>query len=145
MPDEKKPGATDETDRSLITDEWRVPSKLSRRRFAVGSVAILGAAVTEAGVAAQIPSLSAEARALRLEITDEVAEILDERHILDEDLKRVIQHAESTGEKLYQTDTDRFLSKLRVGDVTFYVEYSPVDKGYRIHTAYSHRFLLEED
>ena len=133
-----------ETDSSLTTDEWRVPSKLSRRRFAFGSVAVIGAAVTEAGAATQVQPLSAEARSWHLEKTDEVADMLDERHIMDEDLKRVIQNAESTGEKLYQTDTDRLLSKLRVGDVTFYVEYSRIDKGYRIHTAYSHRFLLEE-
>jgi hypothetical protein len=145
MPDEKKRQTADATDNLRPTGQWRVPSKISRRKFALGSAAALGAAATEAGAATQIPSLSAEARALRLEITDEVADILDERHILDEDLKRVIQNAESTGEKLYQTDTDRFLSKLRVGDVTFYVEYSRIDRGYRIHTAYSHRFLLEED
>jgi rRNA maturation endonuclease Nob1 len=108
-------------------------------------VAVLGAAVTKAGAAVQIPPLSAEAQALRLEKTDAVADMLEERHILDEDVKRVIQNAESTGDKLYQTDTDHFLSKLRVGEVTFYVEYSRIDKGYRIHTAYSHRFLLEED
>jgi hypothetical protein len=130
---------------SLTADQWRVPSKLSRRRFALGSVAVIGAAVNEAGAATQVIPLSAEARSWHLEKTDEVADIMDERHILDEDLKRVIQNAENTGEKLYQTDTDRFLSKLRVGDVTFYVEYSRIDKGYKIHTAYSHRFLLEED
>jgi hypothetical protein len=145
MPDEKKRQTADETDNAQPTDEWRVPSKLSRRKFAIGSVAVLGAAVTEAGAATQVPSLSAEARAWHLEKTDEVADTLDERHILDEDLRRVIQNAEKTGEKLYQTDTDRFLSKLRVGDVTFYVEYSRIEKGYRIHTAYSHRFVLEED
>ena len=145
---QKKGPTTDdapETGSSPETDEWRVPSRLSRRRFALGSVAVIGAAVSEAGAVTQLPPLSAEARSWHLEKTDQVADLMDERHILDEDLKRVIQNAESTGEKLYQTDTDHFLSKLRVGDVTFYVEYSHIDNVYRIHTAYSHRFLLEED
>ena len=115
----KEPTTNDcsETGTPPTGDEWRVPSKLSRRRFALGSAAVIGAAVTEAGAAAQLTPLSAEAQSWHLEKTDEVADTLDERHILDEDLKRVIQNAESTGEKLYQTDTDRFLSKLRVGDV----------------------------
>jgi hypothetical protein len=142
----KTPASADSSgpDSSLPGEEWRVPDRLSRRKFALGSVAVIGAAVTEAG-AAQLTPLSSEARSWHIEKTDEVADTLEERHILDEDLKRVIQHAESTGEKLYQTDTDRFLSKLRVGDVTFYVEYSRTDKGYKVHTAYSHRFVLEED
>lgn len=143
MEKEETRDKTSEQDGSS-TDTWRVPERLSRRKFTLGSVAVIGAAVTEAG-AAGIPPLSEEGRALRLEKSDEVSDALEERHILDEDIKRVIQNAESTGDKLYQTDTDRFLSKLRVGEVTFYVEYSRIENGYRIHTAYSHRFLLEED
>ena len=113
---------------------------ISRREFALSSMAILGAySRTEA---ATLPPLSAEAQALKLEMDEDVRDLLEARHILDEDLKRVIEHAERTGEKLYQPGSDRFLSKLRVEEVYFYVEYSPLEGAYRIHTAYSHRFLL---
>jgi hypothetical protein len=77
-----------------------------------------------------------------LEKSDAVHDRLEKRYILDEDLKQVIAHAESTGEKLYQPDEERFLSKLRVGEACFYVEYSPVKYGYRIHTAYTHRSVI---
>jgi len=127
---EKKKGRNKET-----------PQPITRREFAIGSMAILGAySFTEA---ATLPPLSAEARAMKLEMTDDVRDLLDARHIQDDDLKRVLDHAEKTGEKLYQVDSDRFLSKLHVQEVYFYVEYSPAKDAYRIHTAYSHRFLLD--
>jgi hypothetical protein len=119
------------------------PQPLSRREFAIGSVAILGAC-SFAKAATPLP-LSAEAQALKLEIADDVKNLLYARHIIDDDLKRVIDHAEKTGEKLYQPESDRLLSKLRVQEAYFYVEYSPTTNGYRIHTAYTHRFLLAGD
>jgi hypothetical protein len=116
---------------------------ISRREFALGSMAILGAySGTEDS---SIPPLSEEAKAMKLEIADDVQSYLETRHILDDDIKRVIDHAEKTGEKLYRPGSDRFLSKLRVRQAYFYVEYSPTEKEYRIHTAYTHRFLLAGD
>jgi hypothetical protein len=119
------------------------PRAISRRDFALGSVGILGAySIAES---APLPPLSAEAQSVKLEKSGLVQDLMVARHILDDDLKRVIDHAERTGEKLYQPGTSRFLSKLRVKEAYFYVEYEPVADGYRVHTAYSHRFLLGED
>jgi hypothetical protein len=70
---------------------------------------------------------------------ERVTALLDERHILDEDIKQVIAAAESTGVKLYQPDGDRCLAKLQTENATFYVEYSPAEEGYQIHTAYFHK------
>ena len=70
---------------------------------------------------------------------ERVTALLDERHILDEDIKKVIAAAESSGEKLYQPDSDRHLAKLQTENATFYVEYSPAGEGYQIHTAYFHK------
>lgn len=70
---------------------------------------------------------------------ERVTALLDERHILDEDIKKVIAAAEATGVKLYQPDGDRFLAKLQTENATFYVEYSPATEGYQIHTAYFHK------
>jgi hypothetical protein len=78
-------------------------------------------------------------------IKDEpVAKLLDDRHILDQDVKQVISHAEATGEKLYQPGGDRYLAKLQTDNATFYVEYSPSGDGYQVHTAYFHRSQLME-
>jgi hypothetical protein len=119
------------------------PQQITRREFAIGSMAILGANAL-AG-AAPLPPLSAEAQAMKLEITQELRSFLEVRHILDDDLKRVIDHAERTGEKLFEHGSERFLSKLRAKDVYFYVEYSLAKEGYQVHTAYTHRFLLAGD
>ena len=89
------------------------------------------------------PPLSAAAKSLKLEIAGDVRSILDERHIVEEDVRRVIEHAESTGLKLYEPGTNRFLSKLRINQTLFYVEYSPGKEAFRIHSSYAHRFTLE--
>jgi hypothetical protein len=120
-----------------------IPHQISRREFAIGSVAMLsGYAMTEA---AMLPPLSTEAQVMKLEISDDLKNIMEALHILEEDLKRVIDHAEKTGEKLYEPGTDIFLSKLRVREAYFYVEYSPIEGGgFKILDTYTHRFLIEE-
>jgi len=117
--------------------------QISRREFAVGSMAILGS--YSAQETEKVPPLSPEVEAMKLEISDEMKSFMQVRHILDEDVKRVIDYAEKTGNKLYKPESDMFLAKLRVKEVYFYVEYSPIESGFRIHTAYSHRFLMEEN
>ncbi len=74
--------------------------------------------------------------------SDAVASLLEERHILDDDIRQVIYHGETTGEKLFQPDGDRYLAKLALSNATFYVEYSVADGGYVVHTAYSHRSMI---
>jgi len=77
---------------------------------------------------------------VELEVSEQVRELLESRHILDDEVKLVIHNAEGSGEKLYQPGTDRYLAKLRIGNATFYVEYSAMGRGsYIVHTAYSHR------
>ena len=88
---------------------------------------------------------SEEYEAIKLQKSEEVSEILESRHILDDEVKMVIQNAESRGEKLYQPETERFLAKLKIAGVTFYAEYLLAgEKTYIVHTAYSHRAELEE-
>lgn len=111
---------------------------LSRREFAIGSLAIISSYAS----AEEPDKAGAE---VKLEKSDSVRNQLEERHILDEDLIRVIQHAEKTGKKLYEPDTDRLLSKLLSNKTYFYVEYAIIEGGYRIHSAYSHRFSFAEE
>jgi hypothetical protein len=112
---------------------------LSRREFAIGSIAIIGAYSPSELLAQE------KAAQIKIEKSADIEKLLEERHILDEDLIQVIQHAEKTGEKLYQPDSNGFLSKLRIKNVYFYVEYSVIEGGYRVYTAYSHRFSIEGD
>lgn len=89
--------------------------------------------------------MSSSYQDVKLEKSAQVAGLLDSRHILDDEVRMVIHQAESTGEKLYQPESNKFLAKRRIGEATFYAEYSMAgDKTYKVHTAYSHRAKLEE-
>jgi hypothetical protein len=76
---------------------------------------------------------------------DAVSTLLDQRHILDEDIEQVITNAEASGEKLYRPDHSRYLAKKWLSEAMFYVEYSISDEGYLIHSAYTHRSQFKED
>jgi hypothetical protein len=124
---------------SSATQDNEGSKTISRREFAIGSIALIS------GYASAESSANAADAQIKLLKSDDVREQMEDRHILDQDLIQVIQHAEKTGEKLYEPDTGMFLSKLRVKNVCFYAEYSIVKDGYRIHSAYSHRFSFAGD
>jgi hypothetical protein len=65
--------------------------------------------------------------------------ILEERHILEDEIKQVIFHAETEGDKLYLPETNLYLSKLKIGNATFYAKYSAVEETYHVHSAYAHK------
>ena len=75
---------------------------------------------------------------------DHAASVMEERHILDDDVKQVISNAEATNEKLYQPQENRYLAKMTLSNATFYVEYSITSDGYLVHTAYFHRSNIIE-
>ena len=117
---------------------------ITRREFAKESMAVLGAYTSLSQYESPAPRpLTDSAKALKIEIPDSVLSLLDDRHITEEDIRRVIDHAESTGLKLYEPGTQIFLSKLRIGGPFFYVEYSSEKGVHKIYTAYTHRFKLE--
>ena len=82
---------------------------------------------------------------IKLQKSEELKETLESKHILDDEIKMVIQNAESTGEKFYQPESNNYLAKLRIGEATFYTIYSVAGEDtYVVHTAYFHRTELKE-
>lgn len=75
----------------------------------------------------------------------EVTARLDKRHILDADIETVLRNAEESGEKLYLPGQERYLAKKWLSEAMFYVEYSVSDRGYVVHSAYTHRSQFAED
>ena len=75
----------------------------------------------------------------RLIIDPEVRHILEDRRILDDDLKKVIAHAEETADRLVHPETGRIRAAYKPVNVTFWVEYSTAEDGFVVHNAYSHR------
>jgi len=76
---------------------------------------------------------------ITLIIAPEVAELLEKRRILVEDVQRVIHEAEKSGSVVVHPQTGRLKASHRPFRATIWVEYSPTPEGYVIHTAYSHR------
>ncbi len=80
---------------------------------------------------------------LRLLFAPELTARMDKDLLLEEDVRRVVEHCESTGEKLLHSDGG-FSGRLRLGVVTCWVRYRPEDDGFRIIQVYSHRMSIVE-
>ena len=86
-----------------------------------------------------------EYTSIEVQLSGEVSEVMESRGIHEDEVKIVIHEGETTGKKLYQPENNRYLAKKRLGEATFYVEYSVSGENkYLIHTAYSHMAELEE-
>ncbi len=84
--------------------------------------------------------------AITLVVAEGLRETLEARQILDEDIERVIDTAERTGNKLFNRKTGRFLAHLKPTRVTYWVDYTPLPDGtFAVHNAYSHRMEIVED
>jgi hypothetical protein len=80
-----------------------------------------------------------EYQGIKLIIAPEVAELLEKRRILDEDVQQVIYEAAKSGNVVVHPQTGRLRACHRPYRTTIWVEYSPAPEGCVIHTAYSHR------
>lgn len=76
---------------------------------------------------------------IKLQISDEIRKRLEERHILEDEIKQIIYYAETEGDKLCQLEANSYLAKLRIGNATFYAKYSIEGEGYLVQTAYAHK------
>jgi glutamate synthase (NADPH/NADH) small chain len=81
---------------------------------------------------------------MEIEIDNEVKELIEKRGIRVEDIREVVQHAETAGRKLFQLGKDRYLGKLRISEATFYVEYSIESGKWKVYSAYLHRSEIVE-
>jgi hypothetical protein len=87
----------------------------------------------------EVPENQSDRETIKLVIPREVAEHLDRRRILTDDLKQVILQAEATGDRFFQPPSGRYKAAYAPYKVTFWVEYTPTPEGYVVHNAYSHR------
>jgi NADPH-dependent glutamate synthase beta subunit-like oxidoreductase len=102
--------------------------------------AVKGAILAELGELGMIDV--EEHEKIELRMTDEVRKRIDGRRILENDVRRVIDHAEKSGKRLKNPETGRFLAYLQSGNVTFWVEYTPAEIGFTVHNAYCHRMNI---
>ena len=77
--------------------------------------------------------------AIELHMDVDVEALLDSRRILEEDIRRVIVHAQAKGYRFRHKESGHFLAVFRPYHATFWVEYTPEGDGFRVHNAYAHR------
>ena len=78
-----------------------------------------------------------------VEYTPEAETMMDDRMILKTDVIRVMQSLQETGEAILDEETGLFVTRARLGNVTFWVKYTATETGYLIHRAYSHRMTIQ--
>lgn len=83
--------------------------------------------------------MSAMEPSIELRMSEEMRLLLEQRMILVEDVRRTIENAEQTGDKLENPATGHFLASYRSACVTYWVEYSTEGSAFVVHNAYSHR------
>lgn len=79
---------------------------------------------------------------ITLHMTSEVRKRIDERRIMEDDIKKVIDHAERTGKRLLNAATGQFRACCQPENVTFWVDYTSGDDGFTVHNAYCHRMKI---
>jgi len=79
---------------------------------------------------------------IELLVTPEVRRRIDERRILESDVKMVIDHAERTGKRLRNRQNNLFRACLQSENVTFWVDYTPAGNGFTVHNAFCHRMII---
>ncbi|NVN93453.1 MAG: 4Fe-4S dicluster domain-containing protein [Desulfuromonadales bacterium] len=79
---------------------------------------------------------------IALLMTPEVRRKIDERRILEADIKKVIDHAERTGKRLQSARNGLFRTYLQSENVTFWVDYTPAESGFTVHNAFCHRMKI---
>ncbi len=77
-----------------------------------------------------------------IEYTPEAEAMMDDRMILKTDVMQVLQHLQETEEAILDEETGLYVTRCRLGNVTFWVKYRPIPQGYRVFGAYSHRMNI---
>ena len=78
-------------------------------------------------------------------ISDDVRKKLEDRLILEDNIKEIIHEAEKTGGKLVNPKSGHFIAYKMIGIVTYWVEYEKSGELFYIHSAYSHRIRVLEE
>ena len=80
---------------------------------------------------------------IKLEVGEEVKRLMEERHVSADEVKMMIHHAETEGDKLYQPDANRYLTKRVIGKATLYVDYAIEADKYVVRSVYAHKAELK--
>lgn len=82
---------------------------------------------------------------LNLIIPENIWRTMEQRLILQEDIREVISHSRSTGERFFNPEDSSYLASLRIKYVTYWVRFSEEKDGIHILSVYSHRMEVGKE
>ena len=65
-----------------------------------------------------------DAKTVPIKLSDDVSAVMEDRGIREEDIREVLDYAESTGRKLYVEGEEHYLAAKKIGNFTCNVEYA---------------------
>jgi len=77
-------------------------------------------------------------------IPDELLLRMYDERILEDDVYRTIEHCESTGSAVYDPGRDLYIGHLRIGVITYWVEYAKSGRDRVLRSVFSHRMVIVE-
>ena len=86
--------------------------------------------------------MAEEYEKISIRMPPETRRRIDERRILENDLRQVIDLAERSGKRLLNRENGRYRASCQTEHVTFWVDYTPEDDGFTVHNAYCHRMKI---
>jgi Fe-S oxidoreductase len=81
---------------------------------------------------------------LKLVIPEDVAELLEQRRILEDDVRQVLFTVEQQGGGFVHGTDNRRIASTRFGEVTFWVEYRQQAEAYHLLRCWSHRMTINQ-
>lgn len=89
--------------------------------------------------------IALEESKIKLYISSELKDKINNENMLEEDLEAIIEHCENTGRKLLDPKSGHFIGHMKVDNMTFWLEYAPMDDGFKVYNAYGHRMSIVEE
>jgi NADPH-dependent glutamate synthase beta subunit-like oxidoreductase len=90
-------------------------------------------------------AMKTEERDMTVFIDEELSEKLSRDWILEEDIRKVLNACEETGQKVLDREKNCFIGHLKLGHLTYWAVYRPENNGFRLLNAYAHRMdILEQ-
>lgn len=80
---------------------------------------------------------------IKIIIDEEVRNIMEQRLILESDIRKVIGMGENSKNIFFNPENGHYLAFRRIVNVTYWVEYEKIDNFFRIITVYSHRMDVQ--
>jgi hypothetical protein len=77
-----------------------------------------------------------------LHISQELSTLLEERRILEDDIRKVLYQQRQKGSALIHGDSGSKISSATLGPVTFWVQYKEENRSFNIERCWSHRMTI---